>query len=51
MPVRGSDAGFKVVIDAIREHHPTVPVFVFGASSHPTFTTLFIYDSMLRASG
>jgi hypothetical protein len=51
MPVRGNDAGFKAVIDAIREYHPTTPVFVFGASSHPRFASLFVYESMLRALG
>lgn len=30
MPVRGQDADFSLVIEAIREVHPRVPVFVFG---------------------
>jgi len=33
MPVRGSDAEFHHIIEAIREYHPEVPVFVFGTYS------------------
>jgi hypothetical protein len=35
MPVRGSDAEFHHIIDAIREYHPQIPVFVFGTYSCP----------------
>jgi hypothetical protein len=33
MPVRGSDAEFHHIIDAIRPYHPEIPVFVFGTYS------------------
>jgi hypothetical protein len=33
MPVRGSDAEFHLIIDAIRQYHPEIPVFVFGTYS------------------
>jgi len=36
MPVRGSDAEFHHIIDAIRQFHPEVPVFVFGTYSCET---------------
>lgn len=32
MPVRGQDADFGLVIEAIRRRHPYVPVYVFGLS-------------------
>jgi hypothetical protein len=35
MPVRGSDAEFHHIIDAIRQYHPEIPVFVFGTYSCP----------------
>jgi hypothetical protein len=36
MPVRGSDAEFHHIIDAIRQYHPEIPVFVFGTYSFKT---------------
>lgn len=34
MPVRGQDADWHLVLDAIRSKHPTTPVFIFGGHTH-----------------